>query len=154
MCRMAHMPIVTQLNTYRWRSEDIALCILRVTLDDLAARAGLVPESWIEDGLGPHRGALCRLRSGRIASLVEAEALVERGQVGPTVSVEVEDVATHGVAALVAEIVAAFSLAPTDVAWAQESEIVRFARARVEWLAAARAANATGQPAPTFDFTE
>jgi len=82
------------------------------------------PESWEEDGLGPARGGLIRLPSGRIALLMElAHQIKHRVVPGPHVVIDGGDVVTFSVSALVDEVVHALGLSESAVAWKADEDI-------------------------------
>jgi hypothetical protein len=147
------MPTLQTLTDFRFRSEPIELCILRLRVAAVAALVGASLEHWQEAGLGPKSGFAARLPSGRVVAFAEDAFLVaDRATAGPTVFVEVSDVATEGVAALVDELLTALGCDRPALDWVQERTLEGYARARVAWLEVARAARARGEPVPVFDY--
>jgi hypothetical protein len=49
------------------------IAVLTGSLDDILTRFRMEPESWVEDGLGPARGIVIRLPSGRVVLIRELE---------------------------------------------------------------------------------
>ena len=123
---------------------DFPVAVLAVRVEDLARRLGLELQIWEEEGLGPATGALCRLPSGRLVALCEhAHAVEHLGAPGPDVVVNGADLLASGANALVAEILAAFDLPRSAVAWMMDGEGERFV---AEALTHRRARNTADSP--------
>ena len=60
---------IAQVFEYRFPTEGLAIARINICFDDLISRLGLTPESWEEPGLGPARGAVMRLNSGRMIAI-------------------------------------------------------------------------------------
>lgn len=100
------------------------IAVLTVNLDDILARFRMGPENWVEDGLGPARGVVIRLPSGRVVLIRELEhAINHLGASGPDLSVDGADVVSAGVSALVGEVVSALGLSESAVAWKASEDI-------------------------------
>ncbi|MGJ4906662.1 DUF6881 domain-containing protein [Bradyrhizobium oligotrophicum] len=112
------MPRVEQIFDYRFPNVDMAIVTVRRPLTELAASHGWTAETWQEDGLGDASGVLLRLGSGRTVLLMELRHAVEHlGETGPTAFIDGAELATHGVAILLAELLAALSLTEQDTSW-------------------------------------
>lgn len=104
--------------SHEWLSPETPLCELSVSVAELAAKVGIALHSWEEDGLGAFTGFACHLPSGPFALVQESEHAVKSlGAQGPAVLVEASELALHGVAALVTEVLASFGLQATHVTW-------------------------------------
>lgn len=118
---------VTPVAGHHFSGGDFPIAVLAVRLEDLARRLGLELRTWEEEGLGAATGALCRLPSGRVVALCEhAHAVEHLGAPGPDVVVDGGDVLASGADALVEEILAAFDLPRSAVAWIMDGEGERF----------------------------
>jgi hypothetical protein len=109
------MTTIEQVFEHKWL--DWPTASLSVSLDDIAARFGLEPDSWNEDGLGPSQRVFIRLPSGRIALIRERAHLVKHYGAGPDFAVDVADVVTFGVSRLIDEVLSALGLSESAVAW-------------------------------------
>jgi hypothetical protein len=117
------MPSLTQPETYRWSGGEFALFNLRLRVDELAERLGFSIDSWEEEGLGPARGAVLRLSTGKLILLQEQEYLIESGTTeGPCVWVDAADLAALGVTLLLHEVLGELGLDLEAVGWRQEPE--------------------------------
>ena len=117
------MPPVEQVFDYRFPNVDYAIVTVSRRLAELAAGHGWTVETWDEDGLGEASGVLLRLASGRIILVMELRHAIEyHGEAGPTAFIDGSELATHGVAALLAEILAALGLTEQDTTWTAPAE--------------------------------
>jgi len=117
------MPSLTQPETYRWSGGEYSLATLRVRVDELAERLGFRVDSWEEDGLGPARGAVLRLSTGKLILLQELVYLIESAtNKGPCVWVDAADLAALGVTLLLHEVLGELGLDLQAVDQAQEPE--------------------------------
>ena len=138
------MPSVTAVDEHFFSGGDIEVAGLAIRVDDLADRLGLEIRTWNEDGLGPARGMVCRLPSGRLVALRELTYAVEyHGQRGPDVIVAGDDLVALGADALVSEILAAFGLPRSAVDWVMDRE---GERSIAEMLAKWRASRSAPHP--------
>jgi hypothetical protein len=97
------------------------VCGLSIALDEIANAWGLQLQSWDEDGLGPARGAFICLPSGRIVLLRELAHAVRRlGSAGPDIEADGDDIASHGIAAIVDDVVQALGLSAEVTAWRED----------------------------------
>lgn len=129
---------VVAISRYTWPNDPINILGLTISLEDLAARIQVPIASWNEDGLGPVRGFGCRLPSGRVILVEEFEIAVRHGYVpGPSVLIDVGEVAHHGVDILVGGILTALSLTQADCVCPEKEIIQDLANQRVaevgEW---------------------
>ena len=60
------MTNVVQDYDYRFPHADYAILRFQVRISEIARSLGFEIESWEEDGLGPARGMLLRLPTGRV----------------------------------------------------------------------------------------
>jgi hypothetical protein len=89
-----------------------------LNLDDVAARFGATPQTWIEDGLGPLRGVLFQLPSGRIILIRELTHLTKQwGRSVIDVCADGDDIVALGPDSLVDEIAGALGLPSSARAW-------------------------------------
>src|SRR5262245_13661908 len=97
---------------------DLPIAVISTSLDEIASRFELKPESWDEAGLGPARGVFIGLPSGKVVLILELEHAIKRlGACGPQVLADGADVAVIGVGALLDEMVHALDLPDDAVAW-------------------------------------
>jgi hypothetical protein len=95
---------------------DWPLISLRASLTDIAQRFQLKIDQWEEDGLGPARGMLVRLPSGRIVLLRELQHAVKHlGAEGPEVHVDAGDLASAGTEPIIADVIDGLQLSSTDI---------------------------------------
>ncbi|MGC2780745.1 MAG: hypothetical protein WA418_34425 [Bradyrhizobium sp.] len=117
------MKPVTQVFDYRFPNVDFAIMTISRRLADLAASHDWTVETWDEDGLGEASGVPLRLGSGRTVLLMELRHAIEHlGETGPTAFIDGADLATHGVAVLLAEVLAALGLTEQDMSWIAPAE--------------------------------
>jgi hypothetical protein len=106
------------------------IAVLSVSFDDIAARFG-EPLSWDDDGLGPARGVVVRLPSGRIVLIKElAFAIKYQGAPGPQLVVDGAALVAFGVDGLLQEALRALGISESAVAW-KADEITRQSAARL-----------------------
>ena len=116
------MTNVVPLPSYTWPTVEFPLAALGVRIDALARRLDLPLYDWEEEGLGPARGVVVRLPSGRAALLRELAHAVEHLDAGgPDVWVDAAEVAEVGIERLVNEVREALALAAAEVVWVQPS---------------------------------
>jgi hypothetical protein len=128
---------VTQVFEYRFPAEGLAIARINIDFDDLIHRLGLTLESWEEPGLGPARGAFIRLSSGRMILIQELEHLRKSMNIlGPDIFADAGDVIAWGVGPLVDEVLAAFGLPKSAVAWNAGEDLRQVAADIVEFLRA------------------
>ena len=120
---------VSQVFEYRFPSGmEWPIASMRVSVTDIAQRFQLEIERWEEDGLGPARGMLVRLRSGRVVLLRELEhAMKHLGAMGPDVFVDAGDLASVGVAPIFNDIVDSLRLPRDAVLWDPTTDAQRAA---------------------------
>ncbi|CAL78922.1 hypothetical protein BRADO5234 [Bradyrhizobium sp. ORS 278] len=109
-----------QIFDYRFPNVDCATAILTLSrpLAELAASHGWTLETWQEGGLGDASGVFLRLGSGHTVLLMELRHEIEHfGATGPTAFVDGAVLATHGLADLLAEVLATLGLTEHDVSW-------------------------------------
>jgi hypothetical protein len=145
-----NQPGITQLFEHRWLTTDWPIGRLTIPLEQIAARNGLVVQSWIEDGLGTMTGCGGRLSSGVVIQLVESVHLVSRfGARGPDIYADATDVDRLGIDILIAETLAALALDWSDVEWRNQAptadEIATFKKVADERR---RRAAAAAKPTP------
>lgn len=116
--------------------EPIAVATVR--LDALAARHGLLIETWMEDGLGEAHGVRIRTPSGRVFLLYEMMPIVAQGRLELIMTGSIRDVATFGPAALASEIFEALELEGGLCAWQAPDEIQAIAARMVRQVEAER----------------
>ncbi|BAM88468.1 hypothetical protein S58_24620 [Bradyrhizobium oligotrophicum S58] len=122
------MPPVEQVFDYRFPNVDMPIVTMSRRLADLAANHGWTVETWDEDCLGEASGVLLRLASGRIILLMELRHAIEHhGGRGPTAYIEGFELATHGVAVLLTEILRTLALTEHDTSWIAPAESQQFA---------------------------
>jgi hypothetical protein len=89
------------------------------------------PQSWDDDGLGPARGVLVRLPSGRIALIKElAFAIWYQGALGPQLVVDGADLVAFGVGSPLEEAIRGLGISESEVAW-KADEITRKSAAMI-----------------------
>lgn len=99
------------------------IAVLTIRLDESAARFNMEPASWDDDGLGPTRGLLIRLPSGRIVLIQEQEyAIKHQGIPGFELVVDGGDMVSLGVDALLDEVLHAFGLSESAVYWKADED--------------------------------
>ncbi len=105
---------IHQLDSHRFAAFPQWIGSLLVAVDEIAARNGMRLESWEEDGLGPARGFLCQLPSGRV---ILARALTYQAAACPGAELlaDLTEIARTGVESVLAEAVASLGVAPQEV---------------------------------------
>ena len=118
------MSAIEKVFGHRFANGTWDIAALTVSLDDIVTRFSMEPESWVEGGLGPARGVLIRLPSGRVVLIRELEhAIKHLGVPGPDLVVDGADVVSFGVSALVDEVISALGLSQNAVAWKASEDI-------------------------------
>lgn len=113
---------IRQVANYRWPSGgEQPIGQLRIPLSDVAQRIGLKLEQWDEEGVGPARGAWCRLPSGRVVQLYELSQ-----KPGINVSADLSDVSHFGSVNLLLEVMKALKLDVKAVSWVQSERADRW----------------------------
>jgi hypothetical protein len=128
------------LASYTWPTDRWPLAALSIRVDELATRLGLSILTWHEDGLGPARGVVCGLPSGRVFLLQELENKVRYYNAkGPDVYVDAGDVGDQGVEPMLIEVLDGLQLSRSDVNWLPDATSQQSA---AKFAAEARAAKA------------
>jgi hypothetical protein len=128
------------LSSFAWATIGIPFAQLAVRVDDIATKFGVSIHAWEENGLGPARGLIIRLTSGRVIFLEElALALEFHGAKGPTVYADAADLGEIGVDQFVAEVLSELRLSPSDLAKVATQEGQRAAAEMAAQINAARA---------------
>jgi hypothetical protein len=120
------------LSSYTCPIDVMGLATLSVRVGELAARLGFSVSVWDEDGLGPARGFVCRLPSGRVFGLQELEHEIRyQWAQGPNVLVDAGDLASQGIEPLLGEVLDGLGLCRADVTWLAHPMATEFAAQRV-----------------------
>lgn len=127
------------LTSYTWPNDGFPFASLDVRVNELARRLGLDVQQWDVDGLGRARGFGFRAASGRVYLLEEVDlSVTHSGTNGPGVYVDAGELATVGSAILVADVIAALGLAPSEVVVVADTAAEKFAAQLVAKVARAR----------------
>ena len=124
-------PRLTQLAEHRWPTVDWPIARLTVRLPEIAARNGLVLETWEEDGLGSTTGRAVRLPSGVVILLLERAHSISHFDVkGPDLYADATDAQRLSIEPLLAEALVALGLEQSHVEWRNrpptEAEVAAF----------------------------
>jgi hypothetical protein len=127
------------VDSYTWPNDDLPFAVLGLRMHDLASRFGVaVPTR--DDWLGPARELRFRSASGRVYLLQESEWSIRHlGHTGPEVHVDVAELASSGVEALVNDVVVSLGIARRDVAFVVDESIQQTAADVVARCSAQRA---------------
>jgi hypothetical protein len=117
------MTKVVQVYDYRFPNADFPIMRFQVRISEIARSLGLEIESWEEDGLGPARGMLLRLPTGRVVLFRELQHLIDHyREMGPYVHVDAAVIAEFGVEPLINEVLTSLDLPQQMVDWRASSE--------------------------------
>jgi hypothetical protein len=117
------MTHVEQIFDHRFANVDYPVVTVSRRVADLAASHGWTVETWDEDGLGEASGLILRLASGRTILLMELRHLIDHHRErGPTAYIDASELATHGVAVLLDEILTTLGLTEQDADWIAPAE--------------------------------
>ncbi|QHO76869.1 hypothetical protein ACH79_33765 [Bradyrhizobium sp. CCBAU 051011] len=94
----------------------------QMRLSEIAQSLGFEVESW-EDQLGPARGMLLRLPTGRVVLFLELQHAIDHyREMGPYVHVDAGAVAEFGVEPLISEVLTTLGLSDQSVDWRASSD--------------------------------
>lgn len=116
------MTNVVQVYDYRFPNTDFAIMRFQMRLSEIAQSLGFEVESW-EDQLGPARGMLLRLPTGRVVLFLELQHAIDHyREMGPYVHVDAGAVAEFGVEPLISEVLTTLGLSDQSVDWRASSD--------------------------------
>ena len=105
---------IKQLESYKCAAEIADACVLDAEIEDIAGRFGFNVKSWLEDGLGRHRGIILQFEDDLVACFKET---LEKPQPGVHVELDGTILRSLGVEKVVATILLGLELAPEKVKW-------------------------------------
>jgi len=106
--------LITQLESYKCAAEIADACLLDADIEEIAGRFGFFVQSWLEDGLGRHRGVILQFEDELVACFKET---LEKPQMGVQVELDGTFLRTLGIEEIVATILSGLGLAPDKVKW-------------------------------------
>lgn len=129
---------VEQIPEHQWPSGSwVWLMNVDVLIDVLAETLPFVVNDLDDDGLGPERGCLLRLESGRVILLNQLEHAVRHyGAKGPMVQVDAADAVEQGLLPFAEEVRTALGLLPDQIGFVTDNP--------ERWLIEAREAVQSG----------
>jgi hypothetical protein len=117
------MTNVVQVYDYRFPNAYFPIMRFQVRLSEIARSLGFEIESWEEDGLGPARGMLLRLPTGRVVLFRELQHAIDHyREMGPYVHIDAGAIAEFGVEPLISEVLTSLDLPQQMVDWRASSE--------------------------------
>jgi hypothetical protein len=130
------MTNVIQVYDYRFPHTDYPIMRFQVRISEIAKSLGFEVESW-EDQLGPTRGMLLQLPTGRVIAFLELQHAIDHyGEMGPYVHVDAAVIAEFGVEPLIIEVLTRLGLSDQLVDWRATSEQQQTAIDFMKWAAA------------------
>jgi hypothetical protein len=130
------MTNVIQVYDYRFPHTDYPIMRFQVRISEIAKSLGFEVESW-DDQLGPTRGMLLRLPTGRVVAFLELQHLINHyGDKGPYVHVDAALLAELGVEPLIDDVLTSLGLSDQLVDWRATGEQQQFAIDFMKWAAA------------------
>jgi hypothetical protein len=130
------MTNVIQVYDYRFPHTDYPIMRFQVRISEIAKSLGFEVESW-EDQLGPTRGMLLQLPTGRVIAFLELQHAIDHyGEMGPYVHVDAAVIAEFGVEPLIIEVLTSLGLSDQLVDWRATSEQQQTAIDFMKWAAA------------------